>query len=209
MLKKIAVALIRITKIHILIKSANEKDNILACKANTISNEAVFLKEAIVENFSNNPGNITIGNGTYIRGELCVFKYGGRITIGENVYIGESSKIRSGEHIQIGNNVLISHNVNIMDTNAHEIDHLERAEGYLNLIKSGHAEIKGSIKTAPVIIEDYVWINFNSIILKGVTIGEGAIVAAGATVTKDVPPYVVVGGNPAKIIRYLKDQQKD
>jgi len=55
---------------------------------------------------------------------------------------------------------------------------------------------------AKIIIEDDVWIGANAIILKGVTIGKGAVVAAGAIVTKDVPQYAIVGGNPAKIIKY-------
>lgn len=54
----------------------------------------------------------------------------------------------------------------------------------------------------PIILEDDVWIATNALILSGVTIGQGAIVAAGAVVVKDVPPYAVVGGNPAKIIKY-------
>ena len=60
------------------------------------------------------------------------------------------------------------------------------------------------VENAQIIIQDNVWIGFNSIVLKGVTIGEGAVVAAGSVVTKDVPPFAVVGGNPAKIIKYTK-----
>jgi acetyltransferase-like isoleucine patch superfamily enzyme len=55
----------------------------------------------------------------------------------------------------------------------------------------------------PVKINDRVWIGFNSIILKGVTIGEGGIVGAGSVVTKDVPPYTIVAGNPARVIREI------
>jgi galactoside O-acetyltransferase len=60
----------------------------------------------------------------------------------------------------------------------------------------------------PVKIEDKVWIGFNSIILKGVTVGEGAIVGAGSVVTKDVPPYTIVAGNPARIIRELTPEER-
>jgi len=203
MLKKFIIACVRMMKINLIIKHANETENISRCNKQVVNNGARFYGEAKVDNFSKDPFNIVIGEGTNIRGELCVFKYGGKIVIGNNVYIGELSKIRSGENILIGNNVLISHNVNITDTNAHEIDHMERAEGYVSLIKNGHTPTKGSIQTAPVIINDYVWINFNAVILKGVTIGRGAIIAAGAVVTKDVPPFTVVGGNPASVIKYL------
>ena len=54
----------------------------------------------------------------------------------------------------------------------------------------------------PIIVKDDVWIGLNSIILSGITIGQGAIVAAGSVVTKDVPPYAIVGGNPARVIKY-------
>jgi acetyltransferase-like isoleucine patch superfamily enzyme len=61
-----------------------------------------------------------------------------------------------------------------------------------------------NIKMADIIIEDKVWIGFNVIILKGVKIGEGAVIGAGSVVTKDVPPYHIVAGNPAKIIKKIK-----
>jgi galactoside O-acetyltransferase len=61
------------------------------------------------------------------------------------------------------------------------------------------------VKIQPVKICDHAWIGFNSILLKGVTVGEGAIVAAGSVVTKDVPPFTIVGGNPARVIRNLEE----
>ncbi|MGM9578000.1 MAG: DapH/DapD/GlmU-related protein [Evtepia sp.] len=58
------------------------------------------------------------------------------------------------------------------------------------------------VKSAPIVIRDKAWIGFNAILMKGITIGEGAIVGAGSVVTQDVPDYAVVGGNPARIIKY-------
>jgi len=163
-----------------------------------------FYFQAYVYNFQSNKNNIVIGANTHIRGELLIFAYGGKISIGNNCYIGENSKIWSGENVIIGNNVLISHNVNIIDSNSHEIDYNERAKGFQHIISMGHPKEKGAIETLPIIINNNVWINFNSIILKGVTIGEGAIIAAGSVVTKDVPAWTVVAGNPAKIIKELE-----
>lgn len=166
-----------------------------------------FYRYSAVDNFCQINKNIVVGERTHIRGQLLTFSFGGNINIGSNCYIGENTRVWSGEHIIIGNNVLISHNVNIMDTNSHEINHLERAEGFEKLIKYGHQKEKGSILTAPVIIEDYAWISFNASILKGVKIGKGAIIGAGSVVTKDVEPFTLAAGNPAKFIMYLNEKR--
>ncbi|MBC7888322.1 MAG: acyltransferase [Ferruginibacter sp.] len=150
------------------------------------------------------PSKIILGRGTHIRGHLNLFKYGGKITIGEDSYVGDHSRIWSGEEVKIGNHVQISHNVNIIDTSAHEFDAIERAERYIDMISNGPWVDQGNVQTAPVIIEDYAWISLNATILRGVTIGEGSIVAANSVVTKDVPPYTLVAGIPAKVVKHLQ-----
>ncbi len=167
-------------------------------------NHVRFYYESRVLNFQGDSSKIEIGDGTNIRGELLLLRYGGRIKIGENCYIGDHSRIWSGDSIEIGNNVLVSHNVNIIDTNSHEMDHVERAMGYVNLIKYGYPAEKGSVLTKPIIIKDHAWISFNVTILKGVTIGEGAVIGAGSVVTRDVEPWTVVGGNPAVVLKKLR-----
>ena len=162
-----------------------------------------FLNYSRVFNMQNDPSKITIGDGSRICGDLVTLKYGGEISIGENCYIGEHSVIWSGESINIGNNVLISHNVNIIDTNSHELNSSERINNYKMLLTHGQPVQKGTIITKPIVIKEGAWINFNAVILKGVVIGKGAIVAAGSIVTKDVPDYAVVAGNPAKIIKLV------
>jgi acetyltransferase-like isoleucine patch superfamily enzyme len=205
-MKKILIDIIRLTKLHRLIYWANELDNIEKCKKGVVNNGGVFGEGAIVINSTNEPSQITIGKGAYICGELKTLEYGGEIRIGENSYIGYSSKIWSGENITIGKNVLISHNVHIVDTNSHEIDHLTRMDSYSkSLNNGGNYKQKGSVVTASITIEDYAWINFNAIILKGITIGKGAIIAAGSVVTKDVLPFTIVGGNPAVVLKHLSD----
>lgn len=165
--------------------------------------DVIFYKNVKIYNLQNDKRKIRIGTQSHIYGELHLFGYGGEIVIGERCFIGENTKIWSGAKIVIGDDVLISHNVHIVDTNSHELNHLERAAGFLKIINSGHSSKIVNVDTAPIVIGNHVWINFGSIILKGVTIGEGAIIAAGSLVTKDVQPYTLVGGNPAKIIRYL------
>jgi acetyltransferase-like isoleucine patch superfamily enzyme len=203
MIKKIFVNIIRFTKLNLLFDRASDADRIAFNYTQVLSHGAVLHKECNIDNLSRQPENIILGNNTNIKGELGVFKYGGKIIIGENGFVGEMTKIRSGESIVIGDNVLISHGVNITDSSAHEVDHLERADSYVSLLKVGHPSDKGSVQTAGIIIEDYVWINFNAIILRGVHIGKGAIIAAGSVVTKNVPPFVLVAGNPAKVVKSL------
>lgn len=170
----------------------------------SLHSSATFTKNAVVFNFQNDRKAISLGENVICEGELQVFKYGGHIEIGDYSYIGRNSKVWSGENIKIGSQVLISHNVNIMDTNAHEIEYKERNQRHKEYLQSGHWETKGSIQTAPIEIGDSVWINFNATVLKGVKIGEGAIVAVGAVVTKDVEPFTMVAGVPAKFVKSLK-----
>lgn len=193
-------------KLHKLIYMAMEADYKSIANASVTNNGGEFWDGARVYNVKKDPANIIIGKGTYISGELKTLNYGGKITIGENSYIGYSTKLWSGESIIIGNNVLVSHNVHIIDTNSHEVDHMERAASFAKSIDfGGNYSNKGSVQTAPIVIHDHVWISFNCIILKGVTIGEGAIIAAGCVVTKDVLPFTLVAGNPMKTIKKLEN----
>ena len=107
------------------------------------------------------------------------------LELGHKSYINHDSEIRCREHITIGNNVNIAYGVLIQDSDYHTI----------------YEEGKAKPQTLPIVIEDDVWIGANAIILKGVTLGKGCVVAAGAVVTKSVPARALVGGNPAKVIK--------
>ncbi len=150
------------------------------------------------------PSRIVVGAKTLVDGELLVHDYGGRIVIGESSYIGAGTRVWSGEEVRVGDHVFIAHNVTVTDTNSHQLDAEERAAHYQRTVVEGRPFEKGTIQTAPVVIGDHAWINFNVAILKGVTIGEGAIIGAGSVVTKDVPPFVLCAGNPAQVIRPLR-----
>lgn len=173
-----------------------------------IGKSSVIYPEAIIYNPPNDPSRIVIGENSHIQGELHIFNYGGRIEIGNNTYIGKDSRIWSGDNVKIGNNVLISHFCNIIDTNSHEINPYERAERSKEIFSSGHWKTKGSIKTSPITIKDYAWISFNVSILKGVTIGEGAIIGACSVVTDDVPDFALAIGNPAKVIKIIPQEER-
>lgn len=116
-----------------------------------------------------------------------------KLTIGSNTYIGEYNNIRvAGGELSIGNNTLISQHITIVTSN-----HLiARDKLICNQEWNGDNNF--------IYIGDDVWIGASSIILPGVTIGNGAVVAAGSVVTKDVPEYAVVAGNPARIMKYRK-----
>jgi acetyltransferase-like isoleucine patch superfamily enzyme len=205
MISKLINKFIRRYKIHILINELLDKEKVSLCKSKVTNNGGFFYPEARVENLKNDPGSIIIGLNSHIRGELLIWKHGGLISIGSNSFIGSNSKIWSGNEkgVNIGNNVLISHNVSIIDSDSHEIDYVQRAKGFEYLTKYGHPEINISVRTSPIVIEDSVWINHNVCILKGITIGQGSIIGAGAVVTKDVPPFSFVVGNPSVIIKKL------
>lgn len=161
-----------------------------------------FYLTSAVDNFSGNRENIVIGNHCHIRGQLLVYPYAGAIEIGDYCYLGEGSRIWSENCITIGNRVLIAHNVDIHDSNDHPLDYKERHQHYCDILKVGFLP-KYNLCSKPIVIEDDAWIGFGAAIMKGVTIGKGAIVAAHAVVTKDVPSFTVVAGNPAKIIKKL------
>ena len=153
-------------------------------------------------NLSGNPGNIRIGNNCHISGLLLVYGYGGSITMGDNCSLSPYSRIVSAKKIVIGDRVLIAHNVNIIDNISHPLDARLRHEDFINSYAIGMQQY--DIKAQEVIIENDVWIGFNSTIMKGVTIGRGAIIGAGSVVTKDIRPWTVNAGNPLKCIRELE-----
>jgi len=163
--------------------------------------------EARVNNFLYDESRIKIGKSSHVRGELLVFAHGGQIVIGDDCYVGEGTRIWSGKSIVIGNRVLISHGVNIFDGQTHSLSARERSEHFRKIISSGHPK-EINLDELPVVIEDDVWIACMSIILRGVHIGRGAVVAAGSVVTKDVPAWAVVAGNPARVIKIIPEEQR-
>jgi acetyltransferase-like isoleucine patch superfamily enzyme len=149
-------------------------------------------------------GNHTIGENCILN---CYFSFDrpeAQITIGRGSYIGNSHLV-AAEHIIIGNDVVISWDTTIVDHNSHSLDWRQRA----NDVAEWHQGKKNwsGVGILPVTIEDNVWIGFGVTILKGVTIGKGAVVGAASVVTKDVAPFTVVAGVPAKKIRDLSETE--
>ena len=122
------------------------------------------------------------------------FARGMKISIGHNVQFGEYCNIASD--VVFKNNILIAGRVCFVGRNDHQFDTVGE------LIWNSSRGYNGI-----TIVEDDVWIGCNAVILSGVHIGQGAVVAAGAVVTKDIPAYAVVAGNPAHIIKYRFDKE--
>lgn len=123
------------------------------------------------------------------RVKLMADREGAIIKIGDNSRI-HGTCIHARRNIQIGKNCLIAANSQIFDCNGHDLA-FNNVEERIN--STGPAK--------EIIINDNVWIGINTIILPGVTIGRGSIIAAGSVVVKDIPPMCLAGGNPARVIK--------
>lgn len=113
--------------------------------------------------------------------------FGKNITIGKDVFINSCCHFQDQAGIQIGDGAFIGHNV-VFATINHSLDPKENRKN----------------EYAPITVGSHVWIGSNATILAGVSIGDWAVVAAGAVVTKDVPPRTVVGGVPAKVLKVIE-----
>lgn len=141
-----------------------------------------------------------LGDKSIFEGTFFFDRPNAKIEIGDRTFIGSGTKLVAASNITIGSDVLISWGCTIVDHNSHAVKFEERKSDVVNW---GQGKKDWTyVKIEPTIIEDKVWIGFDVKILKGIKIGEGAVIAAGSVVTKNVEPYTIVGGNPA---RYIKD----
>lgn len=143
---------------------------------------------------------VKVGNNSLVEGAILFDRENAAVEIGDRTFIGNSTLVCSSA-ISVGSDVLMAWGCTVVDHNSHSIEWEERKNDVTDWI-SGRKDWS-HVKIAPVKIGDKAWIGFNVIILKGVTIGEGAVVAAGSVVTRDVPPFTVAAGNPARVVREL------
>jgi acetyltransferase-like isoleucine patch superfamily enzyme len=146
---------------------------------------------------------LEIGSFSIVNSSLSCQKNGAELKIGEKCFLGVRTIVLSTSRIFIGNNVLISHNCYITDTDGHPINYKLRMFDVPNRWK-GYKDWSNVI-SSPIYIEDDAWIGPNSIILKGVRIGRGSIIAAGSVVTTNVEPFTIVSGVPAVTVKCIKD----
>lgn len=147
---------------------------------------------------------LSAGRGIHI-GKNCTFWAPDSISLGDNIYIGKNVRIEC--NTQIGDFSLVANNVAFVGRNDHEFRVIGIPVRFSPWIGRRERSIH---RSELVFIESDVWIGFGSIVLTGVRIGRGAIIAAGSVVTRDVGPYTIVGGNPAKLIgRRFEETQID
>lgn len=173
-------------------------------------------------------GNSQLGSGFDVRfdlpredialviGERCILRNAfifesdrGRITVGDGVFINSGTMVISRSSVEIGNSVTIAWGCVIYDHDSHSISYLDRiADQEQQLIDLPRGNLVANknwdhVATAPIRICDHAWLGFDVVVLKGVTVGEGAIVGARSVVTHDVPAWTVAAGNPASVIKEL------
>jgi len=155
-------------------------------------------------------GRVVIGDGSVLDCGIVLERATGKVRIGDNTFVGRS-QIVCAEQVEIGSDVLMAWGCTIVDHDSHSIYWEQRMRDVADWregMRSGPAGAAARkdwthVAVAPVRIGDKAWIGLRVIILKGVTIGEGAVVGAGSVVTRDVPAWTVVAGNPARPIKRL------
>lgn len=147
--------------------------------------------------------NVTIGrDSTFGRG--TVFYAPNKIKIGNNVYIGKYCSFETD--LEIADDVLFGNNVGLIGKYDHDYSYIGKSIKDSPWIGDEKYSFKG--KGLKIVVEKDVWVGYGAIIVSGVRIGRGSIVAAGSVVLRDVEPYSIVGGNPAKVIarRFTQNQ---
>lgn len=175
----------------------------------TIGKDFVLEGDPIIKNESGNARQILIGDYCRISSGKIICKKNAIVQIGNFTVLQDGASLLCLESIVVGNYTGIAGGTTIIDNNTHSIDVENRIEhrirvsplgaGYLGLGNGWEMS-----ESSPVKIGDCVWIGADCTILKGVTIGDGSIVARNSVVTKNVPPYTIVAGNPARVVKTLK-----
>lgn len=177
-----------------------------------VSNDVVLMKSCKFKfEVSSNNNYVEIGSGSMVGCEFVFESAEGVITVGSGTFINGATSLISRSKIEIGSNVTIAWGCTIYDHNSHSLDFRERKndiQKQLQSIGAGKSFLSGknweTVASSSIKINDNAWIGFGCIILKGVTVGEGAIIGAHSVVREDVPPWTIVAGNPAVVIKRLK-----
>lgn len=182
--------------------------NIIVADNTILLKSCTFRFDVKVKN-----NKVRIGDNSMVGCSFVFESDEGEINVGSNSYIGGGTTLISRNNISIGNSVTIAWGCTIYDHNSHSLDYRERQkdierqnDDYRNGRNFIYSKDWSVVKSKPIIIEDNVWIGFDSVILAGVTVGEGSIIGARSVVRENVEPWTVVAGNPAVVIKRLRDE---
>jgi len=195
----------------------------LKSKIDNINNEFItYHKSTILINgidlrFDTKKENrkyVEIGQNGLIRASFIFESESGYVNIGNNVHIGGGTFI-SRSSITIQDDVTMAWGITLYDHDSHSIfwehrknDNYQCYSDFINY--NGNNVINkdwSNVISKPILVESKVWIGFDVTILKGVTIGEGAVIGAKSVVTRDVPPWTVVAGNPARVVKQIGNKK--
>jgi acetyltransferase-like isoleucine patch superfamily enzyme len=167
----------------------------------TLGQDCIVFSDGRIVNLVGKRDQLRIGNHSRIRGEILTFAHEGQINIGDWFYCGPGSRIWSSdkEGIRIGSRVLFGPNVQVHDTNSHPMDAQERFKQSKEMFTKGHPKGITTIRSAPIVIGDDVWLGMGAIVLKGVNIGARAIIGAGSVICADVAADTMVP--PGTVLR--------
>lgn len=177
--------------------------------------DSLFMDSARLDcRFDTGKQRISIGHDSILGCTFVFESEQGFVSIGDRSFVNGGTSLISRSKIEIGDDVTIAWGVCVYDHDSHSLDWRARVEDLRCLredLRAGRDSLASKdwsvICTKPIRICDKAWVGMNAIILKGVTIGEGAVVAAGAVVTKDVPPWTVAAGNPALVVKCIDHEQ--
>lgn len=161
-------------------------------------NTVIDSSAAFKKFFSKKDIGLKVGSHVTLQSSALATEEHGYIEIGDYSYLSGAALIAT-DRIIIGKYVYIAGGVTIVDSDFHPLDPAARLRDTVIISPAGRKINRPAFESAPVIIEDDVWIGYNATILKGVTIGRGSVIQPGAVVLRDIPPDSEVYGNPAQI----------
>lgn len=146
-------------------------------------------------------GDVKVGSGSILGCRISIDRMSASVEIGDRCYVGASHLV-AATSITLEDDVIVSWGVTIVDHDSHAQSWRHRSSDVADWAR--RRKNWSQIASEPVLLKKRCWVGFNATILKGVTVGEGAIVGACAVVTRDVPPNTVVVGNPARVVKELE-----
>ncbi len=179
-----------------------------------VGERTVFLPSAHYEQYPSpdDKAHLFFGSDCMIGARFILESNQARVQVGDRSYISPGTTLTAREAITIGSDVMISWQVQIIDHDGHALNWAQRRADILQQ-NADHRAGKNfrtskdwsQVICKPISIGDKVWIGFGSSILKGVTIGEGAIIGAQSVVTRDIEAWTIVAGNPARVVKQLDE----